>query len=90
MSIAYDPRSHRAEEFINDEEIRASLAYGEENKNNAELIDQILAKALTFKGLTHRETAVLLANEDPADRDDDNRKPPKIFLDNCILFRYDS
>ena len=31
-----------AEEFINDEEIRETLAYAEANKNNAELIDRIL------------------------------------------------
>ena len=41
----YDPKSRKAEEFINDEEIRATLAYAEENKNNVELIDQILEKA---------------------------------------------
>ena len=32
----YDPKSLHAEEFINDEEIRATLQYAEENKNNAE------------------------------------------------------
>ena len=63
MSIPYDPRSTRAEEFINDEEVLASLAYGEENKNNAALIDQLLDKVMTFKGLTHREAAVLLECE---------------------------
>ena len=41
----YDPKSLKAEEFINDEEIRATLAYAEENKNNTELIGQILEKA---------------------------------------------
>jgi len=45
----YDPRSLKAEEFINDEEIRATLAYAEENKNNEELIDQILEKARPVK-----------------------------------------
>ena len=57
----YDPRSLKAEEFINDEEILASLAYGEEKKHDRELISQILAKAAAFKGLTHREAAVLMA-----------------------------
>ena len=38
----YNPKSLRAEEFINDEEIRETLAYAEANKNNAELIDRIL------------------------------------------------
>ena len=69
----YDPKSLKAEEFINDEEIRATLAYAEENKNNAELIDEILEKArpvkngngCTCRGLTHREASVLLACEIP-------------------------
>ena len=41
----YDPKSSKAEDFINDEEIRATLAYAEENKNNLALIDEILEKA---------------------------------------------
>ena len=69
----YDPKSRKAEEFINDEEIRATLAYAEDNKNNEELIDRILEKARpqktemghTCAGLTHREAAVLLACEIP-------------------------
>ena len=61
----YDPRSLKAEEFINDEEILASLAYGEEKKHDRELISQILAKAAAFKGLTHREAAVLMACDLP-------------------------
>ena len=40
----YDPKSLKAEEFINDEEIQATLAYAEANKNNAALIDEILEK----------------------------------------------
>ncbi len=70
----YNPASLKAEEFINDEEIRATLAYAEENKNNMELIDEILEKARPVKkergyecrGLSHREASVLLACEDPA------------------------
>ncbi len=74
MTMAvYDPSSLHAEEFINDEEIRATLAYAEENKNNIELIDQILEKARPLKtgngyrctGLSHREASVLLACEIP-------------------------
>ena len=65
----YDPKSMKAEEFINDEEIRATLAYAEANKNNVALIDQLLEKARPRKtenghvcaGLTHREASVLLA-----------------------------
>ena len=43
--MKYDPKSPHAEEFINDEEIRACLEYAEKNKNNVELIDKILEKA---------------------------------------------
>ena len=37
----YDPKSLKAEEFINHEEIEETLRYAEENKHNAELIDSI-------------------------------------------------
>ena len=30
----YNPKSMKAEEFINDEEILATLEYAEQNKNN--------------------------------------------------------
>lgn len=59
----YDVKSMKAEEFISDEEIKATLAYADENKDNIEVIDQILAKARLGKGLTHREASVLLACE---------------------------
>ncbi|MBQ5761345.1 MAG: [Clostridia bacterium] len=61
----YDPKSTKAEEFINDEEILATLKYADENKNNTALIDSILEKAKEKKGLSHREASVLLACEDP-------------------------
>ncbi len=69
----YNPKSLKAEEFINDEEILETLEYAEKNKNNAELIDSILEKARPQKtatgcvchGLTHREASVLLACEIP-------------------------
>lgn len=69
----YNPKSHKAEEFINHEEILATLEFAEANKNNVELIDQILAKAKPVKkdngyictGLNHREASVLLACEIP-------------------------
>ena len=41
----YDAKSLKAEEFINDEEIRETLAYADANKDNVELIDAIIAKA---------------------------------------------
>ncbi len=69
----YNPASMHAEEFINDAEIRETLAYAEANKNNMELINEILEKARPIptatgcrcNGLTHREASVLLACEDP-------------------------
>ena len=69
----YDPKSLKAEEFINDAEIRATLEYAEAHKNDVELIDRILEKARPVKkgngctcaGLTHREASVLLACEIP-------------------------
>ena len=63
--VMYNPKSLKAEEFISDEEIRETLAYADANKDNIELIDQILAKAKECKGLTHREASVLLACEMP-------------------------
>ena len=41
----YNPKSRKAEEFINDGEILETLEYAEKNKNNIELIDKILEKA---------------------------------------------
>ena len=61
----YDVKSRKAEEFISDEEIRETLAYADANRENAELIDSILAKAGERKGLSHREASVLLACELP-------------------------
>ncbi len=69
----YNPKSLKAEEFINNEEILATLEYAEKNKNNIELIDALLEKARPKKiqngvhceGLTHREASVLLACEIP-------------------------
>ena len=56
----YDPKSSHAEEFIHHGEIEETLAYGEANSTNRELIDEILAKARERRGLTHREAMVLL------------------------------
>ena len=69
---SYNPKSLKAEEFINHEEILSTLEYAEANKDNMELINSILEKARPKKtsegyhceGLTHREASVLLACED--------------------------
>ena len=71
--MIYDPKSRKAEEFINDEEILETIQYAEENKHNIPLIDSILEKARPKKtadgtrcsGLTHREASVLLACDIP-------------------------
>ena len=65
----YDPKSKNAEDFINDEEILATLAYAKENKNNKELIDSIIERAKDYKGLSHREAAVLLECELPEENE---------------------
>ena len=69
----YDKKSLKAEEFINHEEILKTLDYAEKNKDNLDLINEILEKARPVKtgnetncaGLTHEEASVLLANNNP-------------------------
>ena len=63
----YNPKSLKAEEFINHGEILDTIRYAEENKHNIALIDEILAKARPVKsadgtqthcaGLSHREAS---------------------------------
>lgn len=60
----YDPKSKVASEFICHEEIEETLAFAQEHKHNREYIQKALKKAEAFKGLTHREAAVLLACEE--------------------------
>ena len=60
----YNPNSHNAEDFISHEEILETLKYADANKDNVELINEILKKAKLGKGLTHREASILLACED--------------------------
>ncbi len=57
----YNPASKKAEEFINHEEILATLNYAEENKHNEVLITELIEKAKLRQGLSHREASVLLA-----------------------------
>ncbi len=56
----YNVMSPKAEEFISDEEIRESLEYARQNKNNREVIGRILEKASEMKGISHKEAIVLL------------------------------
>ena len=57
----YNPKSMKAEEFIDNQEILDTLAYADAHKDDLELIDQIIEKAKLRKGLSHREASVLLA-----------------------------
>ena len=65
MIEMYDPKSAHAEEFIDDAEIRETLDYAARNRDNRVLIEEIINKAATCKGLTHREAAVLLECDQP-------------------------
>ena len=61
----YNPKSLKAEEFIDHQEILDTLEYADAKKNNVALIDEILNKARERKGLSHREASVLLACDIP-------------------------
>ena len=64
-SYKYDPKSLKAEEFINHEEILESLDYAKKNKDNIPLMKEILEKAKKAKGISHKEAAVLMECDDP-------------------------
>lgn len=61
----YNVMSSQAEEFISHEEIERCLKYADENKNNRQLLEDILEKASEMKGLSHQEAIVLLDCEIP-------------------------
>jgi 2-iminoacetate synthase len=62
--IEYNVKSEHAAEFIHDGEIRATLEYAREHRNDRALIEEILVKAEEGKGITHREAAVLIEVQD--------------------------
>ncbi len=66
----YDNKSKKAEEFIDDREIRETINFAMENKSNRALIEEIIDKAKAMKGISHREAAVLLE----CDLEEENRK----------------
>lgn len=68
--MMYNCQSKIATEFIDDQEILATISFAEKNKSNREVVDAILEKAKACKGLNHREAAVLLE----CDLDDENEK----------------
>ena len=61
----YNPKSSIATEFINHDEILETLEYAKKNKDNLELINSLLERATDYKGLSHREAAVLLDGQTP-------------------------
>ena len=56
----YNPKSMKAEEIIDHQEILDTLEYAAAHKHDEALIDEILNKARLRKGLSHRDAAVLL------------------------------
>lgn len=60
----YNPKSLKAEEFIDHQEILDTLSYSETHKNDRKLILEILEKAKERKGLSHKEASVLLMCQD--------------------------
>lgn len=61
----YDVASPHAKEFIDHEEVMATVAHARAHARDAALLDEILARAALRKGLNHRDASVLLACELP-------------------------
>ena len=61
----YNVSSKQAEEFIDHPEILDTLDYARTNKDNRALIESLLEKAASCKGLSHREAALLLECNQP-------------------------
>jgi len=59
----YNSKSKKAEEFISDDEIKKTLKFAEENKNNTFLLEEILLKAKKCEGLSYKEACLLLETE---------------------------
>ena len=61
----YDPKSLKAEDFIDHQEVLDSLAWADEHKDDKDTIQAVFDKARLHKGLSHREASLLLACDDP-------------------------
>jgi 2-iminoacetate synthase len=57
----YDPKSMRADEFIDHQEALDTLAYADSRKHDEGLAHEILERARRREGLGHRDASVLLA-----------------------------
>jgi len=73
INMGYNPKSMKAEEFINDQEILDCLEYAKKNKDNMSLIREILDKAKKAKGISHKEAAVLLECDIPEVNEEINK-----------------
>lgn len=63
--IKYDPKSLKAEEFINHAEILDTIEYAKAHKDDRDMCMELAKRARDCKGLSHREAAVLLECEIP-------------------------
>ena len=61
----YNPSSPYADEFIDHQEVLASLEEAQRESRNPARVAQILEKAARLKGLSHREAAILMDCSDP-------------------------
>ncbi len=59
----YNSKSSKATEFISDKEIKRVLEFSKNNKDNIELLNQILVKAENFKGISAEEASLLLESD---------------------------
>ena len=60
----YNPKSVKAEEFIDHQEVLESLEEASRESANPQRVLQILEKAALCKGITHREAAILMECRD--------------------------
>lgn len=79
--MSYNPRSLKADEFIDNTEILQTLEEARENSTKPEVVRTILEKAATGKGLGHREATTLLACTDPQTRAEIRDLASRIKLD---------
>lgn len=77
----YNPTSSVASEFIDHDEILATLSQAQKNARQPEVIAAILARAAEGRGLEHREAATLLACAEPEARQRTRDLAAKIKLD---------
>ena len=57
-------KEYKAEDFIIDSEINECIEYGKKMSEDKAFVKELLNKAKTCVGLTHREASVLLSIED--------------------------